>query len=44
MRTVPEKIPAEPRPAIARPMMRPVEVGVKPQMREPSSKMAREER
>jgi hypothetical protein len=34
----PEKIPALPRPAIARPMMREVELGAAPQRREPISK------
>lgn len=43
MRTAPLKIPAEPIPAMARPMMRAVELGATPQMREPTSKMNRAE-
>ena len=39
MSTAPLKIPAEPIPATARPIIRAVEVGATPQMREPSSKM-----
>ena len=35
----PEKMPADPKPAIARPRMRAVELGATPQTKEPSSKM-----
>lgn len=35
----PEKIPAEPKPAMARPRMKTGEVGAPPQMAEPTSKM-----
>jgi hypothetical protein len=38
IRREPEKRPAEPRPATARPMMKTVEVGAAPQMAEPISK------
>lgn len=41
MRMAPEKIPAEPRPAMALPTIRASEVGAMPQMKEPSSKMKR---
>jgi hypothetical protein len=41
MRIAPEKIPAAPIPATARPMMRAVEFGATPQIREPISKMKR---
>ena len=44
MRIAPLKIPAEPMPAIARPMMSAVELGATPQMREPTSKMNSAER
>lgn len=40
MRYAPEKTPAEPRPAIARPMMRATLFGATPQMRDPTSKIA----
>ena len=39
MINAPEKIPAEPRPAMARPTIRAVELGATPQTREPTSKM-----
>ena len=39
MMRAPEKIPAEPTPAMARPTMSAVLVGATPQMRLPSSKM-----
>lgn len=39
MISAPEKIPAEPMPAMARPMIRVVEVLATPQISEPSSKM-----
>lgn len=39
MTRAPEKIPADPTPAIARPMMRATEVGAAPQTTEPISKM-----
>ncbi len=39
MTRAPEKIPADPIPATARPMMRATEVGATPQMRDPSSKI-----
>ena len=39
IKMAPEKRPAEPIPAIARPRIRPVELGVMPQTNEPSSKM-----
>jgi hypothetical protein len=39
IKMAPEKIPAAPTPATARPMMRAVEFGATPQMSEPSSKM-----
>lgn len=35
----PEKMPAEPMPAMARPMMKAVELGAPPQRAEPTSKM-----
>lgn len=41
IRIAPEKTPAEPSPATARPMIKAVEVGAMPQMKEPSSKMNR---
>jgi len=44
IRIAPLKIPAAPTPAIARPMMRAVELGATPQTREPISKMKRAER
>jgi hypothetical protein len=37
MISAPEKMPAHPTPAIARPTMRAVEVGATPQIRDPSS-------
>ena len=40
----PEKIPADPSPAMARPMMKAVELGAAPQMAEPASKMTMEKR
>jgi len=40
IRMAPEKMPADPRPATARPMMRAVEFGAAPQTAEPISKMA----
>ena len=39
IRYAPEKIPAEPKPAMARPTMRAVLLGATPQTREPSSKI-----
>ena len=39
MRIAPEKSPADPTPAIARPMISAVEVGATPQINEPTSKM-----
>ena len=36
----PEKIPADPRPAMARPTIKATEFGATPQSSEPSSKMA----
>jgi hypothetical protein len=39
MINAPEKIPAHPRPATARPTMRPILDGVAAQTREPSSKI-----
>jgi len=39
MMRAPEKMPAEPRPATARPTMRVVDELATPQMRDPSSKM-----
>jgi len=39
MTRAPEKIPADPIPAMARPMMRATEVGAAPQTTEPTSKM-----
>lgn len=39
MTRAPAKIPADPIPAIARPMMRAVDVGAAPQTSEPSSKI-----
>jgi hypothetical protein len=39
MTVVPEKIPADPKPAIARPIMKIVELEAAPQTREPNSKM-----
>jgi hypothetical protein len=41
MRIAPLKMPAAPTPATARPMMRAVELGATPQIREPTSKMKR---
>jgi hypothetical protein len=41
IKMAPEKIPAAPTPATARPMIRAVELGATPQMREPISKMNR---
>lgn len=35
----PEKIPADPRPAMARPMMKTIELGAAPQIADPTSKM-----
>ena len=35
----PEKMPADPRPAMARPMMKAVEVGAAPQRDDPASKI-----
>jgi hypothetical protein len=35
----PEKMPAEPNPAIARPMIKAVELGDTPQTKEPTSKI-----
>ena len=35
----PENIPAHPRPAIARPIIRAVDVGATPQTKDPSSKI-----
>lgn len=40
MRIAPEKIPADPMPAIARPMISAVDVGAAPQITEPSSNKA----
>lgn len=40
MRYAPEKMPAEPRPAMARPMISAVLFGATPHMRDPSSKIA----
>ena len=40
----PEKMPAEPRPAIARPMMKVVELGAAPQSADPASKITIESR
>ncbi len=40
----PEKMPAEPRPAMARPTMKAVELGAAPQMAEPVSKIIIERR
>jgi hypothetical protein len=40
MTNAPEKIPADPMPAIARPTMSALEVGAAPQTAEPISKMA----
>jgi hypothetical protein len=39
MRIVPENIPADPKPATARPTIRAVEVGAAPQTKEPISKI-----
>jgi len=39
MTRVPEKMPAEPMPAMARPTIRATEVGAAPQTAEPTSKM-----
>ena len=39
MTKAPEKIPADPTPAIARPTIRATEVGAAPQRAEPSSKI-----
>ncbi len=39
MINAPEKIPAEPRPAIARPRIKAIELGAAPQIRLPSSKI-----
>jgi hypothetical protein len=41
MRMAPEKIPADPTPAIARPMIKAAELGAAPQMALPISKMTR---
>jgi hypothetical protein len=41
IKIAPEKSPAEPTPAMARPTIRAVDVGAIPQMKEPSSKMNR---
>lgn len=41
IRMAPEKIPAAPTPAIARPMIKAVEFGAMPQIKLPSSKIAR---
>jgi hypothetical protein len=38
---LPVKRPAEPRPAMARPRMKIIEVGATPQIAEPASKMTR---
>ena len=40
MINAPEKMPADPMPAMARPMMRATDEGAAPQMREPNSKIA----
>ena len=40
----PEKMPAAPRPAIARPTMKAIELGAAPQTAEPISKMIMENR
>ena len=39
MMSAPEKIPADPRPAIARPMIKAIEFGAAPQIKLPSSKI-----
>jgi hypothetical protein len=41
IKIAPEKIPAAPTPATARPMMRAVELGATPQIKEPTSKINR---
>jgi hypothetical protein len=41
IKMAPEKIPAAPTPATARPMMSAVELGATPQIKEPISKMNR---
>lgn len=44
IKMAPEKIPADPTPATARPMMRAVEDGAIPHMKDPNSKMKSAER
>jgi hypothetical protein len=44
IRMAPEKIPAAPKPATARPRIRPRELGVTPQTREPISKRVKASR
>lgn len=41
IKRAPENIPAAPMPATARPRISPIELGVIPQTKEPSSKMKR---